>query len=245
MLRPTRGHNTGRGFLFAYEAFTLCGPLSQHGSAKDAFSDFPRSLRRPPVVPLYTQCATTAVLARIRFGLFPFRSPLLRESRRFLFLRLLRCFTSPGASLFKRVTGLLRPGCPIRGSAGQGPLAPLRSFSQLATPFFGRRCLGILRMPFLPFLRSASAFFGCHGARAFYDQTGAAERGRLPASQGGNLVRGLLRPLPALLRKEVIQPHLPVRLPCYDFTLLTRRTFDASAPCGFGRRLRVPPTRMV
>ena len=32
-----------------------------------------------------------------------------------------------------------------------------------------------------------------------------------------------------LHRKEVIQPHLPVRLPCYDFTPLTRRTFDASA----------------
>ncbi len=30
-----------------------------------------------------------------------------------------------------------------------------------------------------------------------------------------------------LIRKEVIQPHLPVRLPCYDFTLLTRRTFGA------------------
>ena len=28
-----------------------------------------------------------------------------------------------------------------------------------------------------------------------------------------------------LPRKEVIQPHLPVRLPCYDFTPLTRRTF--------------------
>ena len=24
-----------------------------------------------------------------------------------------------------------------------------------------------------------------------------------------------------LLRKEVIQPHLPIRLPCYDFTLIT------------------------
>ena len=24
--------------------------------------------------------------------------------------------------------------------------------------------------------------------------------------------------LPFLLRKEVIQPHLPIRLPCYDFT---------------------------
>ena len=23
---------------------------------------------------------------------------------------------------------------------------------------------------------------------------------------------------PLLLRKEVIQPHLPIRLPCYDFT---------------------------
>ena len=33
-----------------------------------------------------------------------------------------------------------------------------------------------------------------------------------------------------LPRKEVIQPHLPVRLPCYDFTPLTLHTFDASAP---------------
>src|SRR5437879_12803935 len=30
-----------------------------------------------------------------RFRLFRFRSPLLTESLRFLFLRLLRCFTSP------------------------------------------------------------------------------------------------------------------------------------------------------
>ena len=49
----------------------------------------------------------------------------------------------------------------------------------------------------------------------------------------------------ALPRKEVIQPHLPVRLPCYDFTPLTLHTFDASAPRGFGRRLRVQTTRVV
>ena len=36
----------------------------------------------------------------------------------------------------------------------------------------------------------------------------------------------------SLPRKEVIQPHLPVRLPCYDFTPLTLHTFDASAPRG-------------
>ena len=33
---------------------------------------------------------------------------------------------------------------------------------------------------------------------------------------------------PFLLRKEVIQPHLPIRLPCYDFTPVTGSTFDSS-----------------
>ena len=31
-----------------------------------------------------------------------------------------------------------------------------------------------------------------------------------------------------LLRKEVIQPHLPVRLPCYDFVPIASPTFDSS-----------------
>lgn len=35
-----------------------------------------------------------------------------------------------------------------------------------------------------------------------------------------------------LLRKEVIQPHLPVRLPCYDLVLITDPTFDSSFPQG-------------
>ena len=33
---------------------------------------------------------------------------------------------------------------------------------------------------------------------------------------------------PLLLRKEVIQPHLPIRLPCYDFTPIIYPTFDGS-----------------
>ena len=53
----------------------------------------------------------------------------------------------------------------------------------------------------------------------------------------------LTRPL--LLRKEVIQPHLPVRLPCYDFTPITDPTFDGSLPKGLGHRLRVLPTFVV
>jgi hypothetical protein len=31
-----------------------------------------------------------------------------------------------------------------------------------------------------------------------------------------------------ILRKEVIQPHLPIRLPCYDFTPIICPTFDGS-----------------
>ena len=47
------------------------------------------------------------------------------------------------------------------------------------------------------------------------------------------------------LRKEVIQPHLPVRLPCYDFTPIANPTFDSSPPCGLGHWLRVLPTFVV
>ena len=48
-----------------------------------------------------------------------------------------------------------------------------------------------------------------------------------------------------LPRKEVIQPHLPVRLPCYDFTPVTGPTFDGSFPEGLGHRLRVLPIPVV
>ena len=44
-----------------------------------------------------------------------------------------------------------------------------------------------------------------------------------------------------LLRKEVIQPHLPVRLPCYDLVPIASPTFDGS-PTRLGHRLRVLPT---
>ena len=35
-------------------------------------------------------------------------------------------------------------------------------------------------------------------------------------------------PKQKLLRKEVIQPHLPVRLPCYDFVPIANPTFNRS-----------------
>ena len=46
-------------------------------------------------------------------------------------------------------------------------------------------------------------------------------------------------------RKEVIQPQLPLRLPCYDFTPVTSPTFDGSLQKWLGHRLRVLLTPVV
>ena len=45
-----------------------------------------------------------------------------------------------------------------------------------------------------------------------------------------------------LHRKEVIHPHLPVGIPCYDFTPVTCPTFAGPLPCGLGYQLRVLQT---
>ena len=48
-----------------------------------------------------------------------------------------------------------------------------------------------------------------------------------------------------LPRKEVIQPQLPLRLPCYDFTPIINPTLDGCLPEGLAHRLRVLPTFVV
>ena len=46
------------------------------------------------------------------------------------------------------------------------------------------------------------------------------------ASQPNPVLSNLIEVLH--LRKEVIQPHLPIRLPCYDFTPVIGLAFDGS-----------------
>ena len=48
-----------------------------------------------------------------------------------------------------------------------------------------------------------------------------------------------------LPRKEVIQPQLPLRLPCYDFVPITRPTLDGCLPEGLAHRLQVLPAFMT
>src|SRR6185436_5794431 len=60
--------------------------------------------------------------------------------------------------------------------------------------------------------------------------SGGGDRG----DEGHDLPHGAVpyTPHTGAPRKEVIQPHLPVRLPCYDFTPVTSPTFDGSLPQG-------------
>ena len=73
----------------------------------------------------------------------------------FLFLRVLRCFTSPGSLCVTMYSlhsdgALPPPGSPIRISRDLRPLAAPPSFSQLTASFFGVWRLGIHPALFLP-----------------------------------------------------------------------------------------------
>src|SRR4051794_40071689 len=60
------------------------------------------------------------------------------------------------------------------------------------------------------------------------------DTGRPSRSAHGSAPTNTLSAGEMLLRKEVIQPHLPVRLPCYDFVPIADPAFDGSLPHGVG-----------
>jgi hypothetical protein len=81
-------------------------------------------------------------------GSSPFARHYSGNTYWYLFLRVLRCFTSPGSPPF-RDTLMNRVGFPIRASWDHSLLAAPPSLSQLATPFIAMRCQGIPRTPLL------------------------------------------------------------------------------------------------
>jgi hypothetical protein len=54
-----------------------------------------------------------------------------------------------------------------------------------------------------------------------------------------------LRGVPQVSRKEVIQPQVPLRLPCYDFTPVTSHSLGTYPPCGLAKPLLEQLTPMV
>ncbi len=113
----------------------------------------------------YTSSDFAVLLPRTRrngygLGSSPFARHYRGNHSYFLFLRLLRCFSSPrslpdlsGCQSF-RLTG-----CPIRRSADQRLFAPPRSFSQLIASFFASESLGIRHAPFFCFFRLSRQAF--------------------------------------------------------------------------------------
>ena len=87
-------------------------------------------------------------------GFSDFARHYFRNHFCFLFLRVLRCFSSPGSpcitmdSLYNN-TLLFVLSSLIRISTALWIFAPNRSFSQLVTSFFGAMYQGILRKPFV------------------------------------------------------------------------------------------------
>ena len=125
---------------FDYRAVTFCGGAFQNSSSAIASSLMicPQPQRRK----------------LLWFGLFRFRSPLLTESNFFLFLRVLRCFSSPSSprkamySPYDTIT-LLMVSFLIRKSPDHSLRATPRSLSQLITSFIGSRCQGIRPAPLI------------------------------------------------------------------------------------------------
>ena len=68
---------------------------------------------------------------------------------------------------------------------------------------------------------------------------------RFPTSRGFDLRCSTRETEWMLLRKEVIQPQVPLRLPCYDFTPVTDHSLGTCLPCGLAQPLLEQSTPMV
>ena len=73
-----------------------------------------------------------------------------------------------------------------------------------------------LRLALIKFLRTTFALYSCFAHARIHQVLYA-----LITQQQNNTLLDFLR-------KEVIQPHLPIRLPCYDFTPVIGTTFGSS-----------------
>ena len=133
-----------------------------------------------------------------------------------------------------------------------------RGLSQFATSFIASACQGIHRMPlhvcpsFTFERRSQKYAIVKEPRRALkapaslsitYSAKSRGGPSRHPRGSRDSTVLCLPVGSPCsrdgLPRKEVIQPQVPLRLPCYDFTPITTHTFGAYLPAGLAQRLLV------
>ena len=151
-------------------------------------------------------------------------------------------FQFPRLPPTQSVAGPRLLGSPIRAPRDRSPCAAPPGLSRLAAPFVGSLRQGIRRAPCipsglkplrLPILKCslekslplrAMRLSGCPGSDSCEPRGPDAAEGEVFCSIWTLRLRLCL----SLPRKEVIQPHLPVRLPCYDFPPVIRPAFGSS-----------------
>ena len=127
-----------RPFYFTYEAFTLCGSIFQLDSViKRLCNSFGvlQDSATGPSTPFTQRLQAWHVYG---LGCAPFAHHYLGYLLRFLFLRVLRCFTSPGCRLLDRLTGYSVKVAPFRDPRITGCLllpAAFRSLLRLSSAF--------------------------------------------------------------------------------------------------------------
>jgi hypothetical protein len=147
------GTPPGARRAFAYRAITFCGPPFQRGSTSSRVCNSPTMPAHCLVGPATPARQRRRAITPCWFGLFPFRSPLLRESRLLSIPR--------GTEMFQFPRLPLPVLCVQTGVTGHYPsrvspfghprviarLTAYRGLSQPATSFFGSQRQGIHRRP--------------------------------------------------------------------------------------------------
>ncbi len=124
--RPYSGTTQQRPSLFVYVAITLFDRPSQAASTKQWFSYSARTCQSPTCSPTTPARQRLTPITSRKFGLFPFRSPLLGESRLISFPLATEMFHFARSSSYTYVFSIWYPlkrmGFPIRKSSGQSLL---------------------------------------------------------------------------------------------------------------------------
>ena len=124
-------------------------------------------------------------------------------------------------------------GSPIRASPDRSLHAATRSISQLATPFFSAQAQPSLRwlimsnllgthtrLTFEAYARCSSRMFRVRMEQSLYPSLPSIKLGSCITRLGSQPIFICLPVRSSCCSKEVIRPQVPLRPPCYDFSLL-------------------------
>ena len=178
------GNPTGVCIPFAYRALTCCGATFQNASTRQQICNSVKGLAPLLSVPTTPNWQRRQALPPARFGLIPFRSPLLRESLLLSSPRGTEMFQFPRFPLPALCvqTGVTphdgRRVSPFGYPRIEAWSAAPRGFSQPPTSFIGSRRQGIHRWLFVAWKNK--------DARARYAILKERERTKEPVQRAGN-----------------------------------------------------------